>query len=197
MNRVLILTNSQKKSISLEKKILQTVECDVNRAETLIQAQSVIKTLENRINELDIVIIQKELDEDLLSFIKTIIEKTKAGILYIEDENSSVENELTNFCVYKLKVNYSQEEFNQIVNFIISTKKRYCDIYSESQNYKKEIQDEKMINRAKCVLIQYLNMTETQAHKYIEKQAMNLRLSKTEISENILKTYETTNFPDR
>lgn len=46
------------------------------------------------------------------------------------------------------------------------------------------------IDRAKCLLMQYLGMTEAQAHRYIEKQAMNLRVSKKVIAEHILKTYD-------
>jgi response regulator NasT len=34
-------------------------------------------------------------------------------------------------------------------------------------------------------------MTEGQAHRYIEKQAMDMRTPRKEIAENILKTYET------
>ena len=48
----------------------------------------------------------------------------------------------------------------------------------------------RIINRAKCCLIEYLKMTEPQAHRYIEKQAMDLRQTKREIAESILKTYE-------
>ena len=47
-----------------------------------------------------------------------------------------------------------------------------------------------IVNRAKYALIQYLGMTEEQAHKYIEQQAMNQRISKRTAAENILKTYE-------
>ena len=47
-----------------------------------------------------------------------------------------------------------------------------------------------MVDRAKCILIQYLNMTEPQAHRYIEKQAMDLRVSRREIAQGILQTYE-------
>jgi response regulator NasT len=33
-------------------------------------------------------------------------------------------------------------------------------------------------------------MSETQAHHYIEKQAMDMRMTKREVALNILKTYE-------
>ncbi len=197
MNRVLVITDSPKKSISLEKQMPQKDELDVNRAESFNQAQQIIKTLSNKLPELDVVVIQKEITEELISFCKMIIEKTKASIIYIEENPGEEAVRLADLCLYKLSSDYKKEQFEQIIQFMIKTKKRYCEENNESQNHKKEIEEVKIVNRAKCVLIQYLNMTETQAHKYIEKQAMNLRLSKAEISENILKTYETTIFPDR
>ena len=39
--------------------------------------------------------------------------------------------------------------------------------------------------------MQYLRMSESEAHRYIEKQAMDLRITKIEIAKNILKMYET------
>ena len=51
-------------------------------------------------------------------------------------------------------------------------------------------QEAELINRAKKVLMAYLNMTEPQAHQFIVKQAMNLRRSKVDIAEGVLKTYE-------
>ena len=46
------------------------------------------------------------------------------------------------------------------------------------------------IDRAKYLLMQYLGMSEAQAHRYIERQAMNLRVSKKVIAEHIRKTYD-------
>ena len=39
------------------------------------------------------------------------------------------------------------------------------------------------------LLIQCLNMTEAQAHRYIEKQSMDTRVSKREVAQDIIKTY--------
>ncbi|MGN1094837.1 MAG: ANTAR domain-containing response regulator, partial [Eubacteriales bacterium] len=52
-------------------------------------------------------------------------------------------------------------------------------------------QDElRVVNHAKWVLISNLGMTESDAHKYIEKQAMDMRISKRDVAANIIKTYE-------
>ncbi|MDR2650244.1 MAG: ANTAR domain-containing protein, partial [Clostridiales bacterium] len=44
--------------------------------------------------------------------------------------------------------------------------------------------------RAKCVLISYLAMSEPEAHKYIEKQSMDMQKTKRVIAEGIVRTYE-------
>ena len=48
----------------------------------------------------------------------------------------------------------------------------------------------RLVDRAKCALIQYRQMTEPEAHKYIERQAMDTRQSRRRIAEDILQTFE-------
>ena len=56
-----------------------------------------------------------------------------------------------------------------------------------------QLDDMKMIDRAKCMLIQYLNMTEEQAHNHIQKLAMDSRRRQREVAEDILRTYSAIN----
>lgn len=48
----------------------------------------------------------------------------------------------------------------------------------------------RIVNRAKWVLITQLKMDEAQAHHYIERQAMDTRTSRREVAESVIKTYE-------
>ena len=73
---------------------------------------------------------------------------------------------------------------------MIASRKRVQNLESENHKLQKKIDEIRLVDRAKCILIQYLNMTEPQAHKYIEKQAMNMRQSRLQTAEMILKTYE-------
>lgn len=61
---------------------------------------------------------------------------------------------------------------------------------TENGRLKQKIEDIRIVDRAKCVLISYLGMSEQEAHRYIEKQAMDMRTTKRAIGEGILKTYE-------
>lgn len=61
---------------------------------------------------------------------------------------------------------------------------------AKNNRLQQQIQDIRIVNRAKYILISLLSMSEEEAHKYIERQAMDTRTTKREIAENILKTYE-------
>lgn len=63
-------------------------------------------------------------------------------------------------------------------------------VYRENRRLKQKLEDLQIINRAKCLLIFHLGMNEQDAHRYIEKQSMDMRLSKRDIAEDILKSYE-------
>lgn len=60
----------------------------------------------------------------------------------------------------------------------------------EKHRLEQQIDDIKIINRAKICLMQYLKLTEEQAHRHIQKQAMDLRKSLRETAEDILSTYD-------
>ena len=70
-----------------------------------------------------------------------------------------------------------------------SARNRIMRIQAENTKLKQKIEDIRIIDRAKCSLISYLNLSEQEAHRFIEKQAMDLRSTKRAIAEGILKTY--------
>ena len=70
-----------------------------------------------------------------------------------------------------------------------SAQSRLRRMRDENNRLKQKIEDIRIIDRAKCLLISYLNMSEKEAHRYIEKQAMDIRSTKRAVAERILKTY--------
>ena len=53
-----------------------------------------------------------------------------------------------------------------------------------------KMEEIRLVNRAKWLLIGELNMTEQEAHRYIEKQAMDRCVTKRAVAEQILSTYK-------
>ena len=76
------------------------------------------------------------------------------------------------------------------MKLIQAAQRRMEMVQKEKNKLVKKIEDIQIVNRAKCTLISYLGMSEAEAHKYIEKQAMDMRVTKKEVANKILITYE-------
>ena len=84
----------------------------------------------------------------------------------------------------------STQLFYQSLKLMTAFNRRVAVLKNENVKLHSKMNEIRIINRAKCCLIEYLQMTEPQAHRYIEKQAMDMRQTRLEIAENILKTYD-------
>ena len=84
----------------------------------------------------------------------------------------------------------SRQLFYRSVKLAAASHKRMAGLQNENQLLQRKIEEIRLVDRAKCALIQYLNFTENEAHKYIEKQAMDQRCARRDIAVSILKTYE-------
>ncbi len=60
----------------------------------------------------------------------------------------------------------------------------------KNRSLQEKMEDIRVVNRAKWLLIENLSMTEKEAHYYIEKKAMDIRLSRKEVAESIIRTYD-------
>ena len=78
----------------------------------------------------------------------------------------------------------------KMLKFIMLKTKERQKSQREKLRLENSLQEERLVNRAKCILMQYLNMSESQAHRYIEVQSMQLRQTRLQTAESILKTYE-------
>jgi response regulator NasT len=63
-------------------------------------------------------------------------------------------------------------------------------MHTENEKLHKKIEEIKIIDKAKWVLIENLGMDEQQAHRYMEKQAMDQRKSRYAVALSLLKTYQ-------
>ena len=78
---------------------------------------------------------------------------------------------------------------SQTFRLMSSARERLRTMEAKQATVEDKIKEIRLINKAKWLLIECLSMTEEQAHHYIEKQAMDMRLSKKETAENIIRTY--------
>ncbi|MEA5011459.1 MAG: ANTAR domain-containing protein [Angelakisella sp.] len=72
----------------------------------------------------------------------------------------------------------------------LAVHRRMAGLQKQNSLLQSKIEEIRLVDRAKCALIQYRQMTEPEAHKYIERQAMDTRQSRRRIAEDILQTFE-------
>ncbi|MDR0221589.1 MAG: ANTAR domain-containing protein [Lachnospiraceae bacterium] len=80
--------------------------------------------------------------------------------------------------------------FQAVLSLARAVQHKTQHLQEENLRLRQQIEDIKMIDRAKCILISYMGLSEPEAHRAIERQAMDMRTSKRAVAEEILKTYE-------
>lgn len=121
-----------------------------------------------------------------------LAQKTQAGILLFvsSDEEKATEQKVIPYGVFVLSKPVGSAWFYKALRLLEAADYRMRGMQHENQRLQQQIDESKIINRAKGVLMEYLSMTEPQAHKYLEKQAMDLRITKAEVARRLLSTYE-------
>ena len=100
-----------------------------------------------------------------------------------------VNDKMEPFGILMVQKPLSRPLFYQALHLLIATQNRWQRFDRENQKLRTKMEEVRIVARAKCILVEYLRMSEQQAHRYIEKQAMDMRTSKKDVAENILKTY--------
>ena len=135
----------------------------------------------------DLVIIDAPLSDEFGQELAEITSVVSGGVVLIcrNDISENISHNLPQN-VAILTRPFSREDFRNTVESFTEI----AGIKPESSDILTKIEEMRLINRAKCTLMEYLHFTEPQAHRYIEKQAMNNRRTRRETAEKILDTYK-------
>ena len=79
--------------------------------------------------------------------------------------------------------------FYNMVKITIAVQYKVQVLSSQTTKLKVKMEEIKLVNRAKMLLMSNMNMSEQEAHRYIEKEAMDRGMKRTAISEEIIRTY--------
>ena len=142
--------------------------------------------------DFDLVIVDSPLpDESGESLSRHIASKDAAQVILVV--NSGCFDAVSAACeddgVFTLSRPMERSVLRLTLKFAASAQSRLRRVQDENGKLKKKIEDIRIIERAKYILISYLKMTEQEAHRFIEKQAMDMRFTRRAIAEGILKTY--------
>ena len=91
--------------------------------------------------------------------------------------------------VFTLSRPISRQSLLLALGWMASARERLRKIEKKTLSIEDKMEEIRLVNRAKWLLISELKMDEPQAHRYIEKQAMDMCVSKRRVAEEIIRTY--------
>lgn len=143
--------------------------------------------------EFDIVLINAPLPDDFgMRLAIDTCNNSNAGVLLLVKSElyDDIYAKVVEYGVMTLSKPTSTQMVSQSLRVLCATRERLRKLEERQVSVDEKIEEIRLVNRAKWLLIECLSMTEADAHRYIEKQSMDLRISKREVAENIIKTYQ-------
>ena len=160
----------------------------VKTAKSVSEAQRIIVE-----RSYDLIIINTPLPDDFgAKFAIDISDRSPSVVLlFVRSDNyHDVYDKVCDFGVFTVRKPLPQQSVTQALDFIKATRERLRKMEKKTVSLEEKMMEIKIVNRAKWTLINALNMSEDDAHRYIEKQAMDRCLSKRIIAEEIIRSYD-------
>lgn len=184
---VLIVSSSEKFAATLSGLLPGAFYYPIKTVSNIASAKRM--TLEKKF---DIVLINSPLPDDFGSSFAIDISATKNTVcmVFVKSElEQEMSGKLNERGVYTIIKPNSPQNIMQAMNYLATTRERLRVLESKSLSLEEKMEEIKLVNRAKWLLIEHLKMTENDAHHYLEKQAMNRGCSRREVAEVIINIY--------
>lgn len=140
----------------------------------------------------DFVIVNPPLPDDAgLRFAIDTCEKTGSVVLLMlkGDSYEEINAKVQSYGVFTIQTPMSAQVLRQGLKWMAASRERLRRLETKTMTVEEKMEEIREVNRAKWLLIEKLNMTEEQAHRHIEKQAMDRCLSKKNMASEIIQKY--------
>ena len=140
----------------------------------------------------DFVFINTPLPDDFGTRFAIEISGNKGTVILLLVRNEVYEevcDKVTEYGILTLPKPASKQMVAHTLNFMAGIRERLRKLENKSLSMEEKMKEIRLVNRAKWVLIDELKMSEADAHRYIEKQAMDRCVSRREIAEEIISAY--------
>lgn len=140
----------------------------------------------------DFVIINSPLPDDVgIRFAIDISQSKNTVVLLLvrAELHDEVYDKVAEHGVLTLPKPTAKPTFALALNWMASIRERLRETEKKTLSIEEKMEEIRMVNRAKWLLIREIKMVEPEAHRYIEKQAMDRCVPKKQIAEEIIRMY--------
>jgi len=184
---VLVISAKENFNASLQSLLPESKYAPVQMVSSVSLAKRVL--LER---SFDFVFINTPLPDDFGTRFAIEISGNKGTVILLLVRNEVYEevcDKVTEYGILTLPKPASKQMVAHTLNFMAGIRERLRKLEKKSLSMEEKMKEIRLVNRAKWVLIDELKMSEADAHRYIEKQAMDRCVSRREIAEEIISTY--------
>lgn len=188
MKKALLISRSEQSAASLSQLLTAEGYDKISTAFSAYNAKDVIED-----SEFDLICVNAPLvDENGIELSRYFAAATRSSVVIIVPQKNAdeVNDMLSEHGVLVIAKPINKHLFHHYLQFTDCFRTRMLKFEKENERLKNMVEDIKIIDRAKLLLVTCLNMSETQAHRYLEKQAMDLRTSKLRVAKQVIQTYE-------
>ena len=142
--------------------------------------------------DFDIVVVNSPLPDDYgIRFAIDTVSSYNTVVLFLarSEQYEDAYDKLAEHGVFLLQKPTARAVLEIASGWLISARERIRKTEKKTLSIEDKMNEIRLVNRAKWLLISELKMTEPDAHRYIEKQAMDACVSRKQIAEEIIKTY--------
>ena len=189
MDKILVASSNEKATAMLVSLLKETFPaCAVSLVSTGLETR---RTVSN--TDYDAVVINCPLSDEYGNELAEIVTANSNASCVLIAKNENVDllsDKVEDYGAMVIAKPLSRQNFYRSMRFVNAARKRLLGMQTENIKLHKKLEEIRMVNRAKFALMQYLSFSEQQAHKYLEKQAMDLRCTKLEVAQKVIKMYE-------
>ena len=139
--------------------------------------------------DFEVVIINTPLPDEFGHELSTYaVEKSNAGVILLAKAGTAdqISDKLQQHGVLVLAKPFTGVQFRQAVQMAAACCRRLDYLRQENDKLRDKIAQIRLVDRAKCYLIEHKGMSEAEAHRMIEKTAMDTRRDRAEVAAEIL-----------
>ncbi|MDL2324616.1 ANTAR domain-containing protein [Ruminococcaceae bacterium OttesenSCG-928-A16] len=188
MQELLIVSSSQKTADSLRTLLVPRFYQDACVAASAARARRELSQRGFRL-----VLINTPLSDEVGDALAgDICQKSTADVVLLAsgDRMASQDSSSLPIPVLVLEKPLNRTVLEKTLQVLQVAQWRNQKLLGENKKLQAKLEESRLVGRAKCALIAYRQMTEEQAHHYIERAAMDSRQPKKEIARDILRTYD-------
>jgi len=120
----------------------------------------------------------------------TCSKKQTVVLLIVKSEvHAAIHDKVAAYGVFTLSTPLPKPTLAQVFCWMESARERLRQIEQKTISVEEKVAELRLTNHAKWILINELQMNESDAHRYLEKQAMDRCLPKREIAQSLISTY--------